>query len=132
MCKSIRLEEYMKKQAGFTLIELVMVIVILGILAASFAPKFLDVKSDAIAAAESAALGATKSALTVYLAKNQGTYPSLTNLEATIDGAAGVAADNTGIEFDTGDTTNYKVATFTDDACSAATAAAANEVRCVQ
>jgi MSHA pilin protein MshA len=36
-----------KHQSGFTLIELVIVIVILGILAVTAAPKFLDVSSDA-------------------------------------------------------------------------------------
>ncbi|MBK6386420.1 MAG: prepilin-type N-terminal cleavage/methylation domain-containing protein [Rhodoferax sp.] len=34
-------------QRGFTLIELVMVIVILGVLAAVAIPKFVDLKSDA-------------------------------------------------------------------------------------
>jgi MSHA pilin protein MshA len=36
-----------KSQGGFTLIELVIVIVILGILAVTAAPKFIDISSDA-------------------------------------------------------------------------------------
>ena len=40
----------MKKAQGFTLIELVIVIIILGILAVTAAPKFIDISSDAKAA----------------------------------------------------------------------------------
>lgn len=57
------------KQKGFTLIELVVVIVILGILAVTAAPKFIDLTSDAKGAVVDGVRGAINSAADMAHAK---------------------------------------------------------------
>ena len=55
-------------QRGFTLIELVMVIVILGVLAAVAIPKFVDLKGDAVDASTKGVAGALSSASAINYA----------------------------------------------------------------
>ncbi|MGR5168829.1 type II secretion system protein [Vibrio astriarenae] len=59
----------MKKQGGFTLIELVVVIVILGILAVTAAPKFLNLQSDARASSLQGLKGAMAGAAGITYGK---------------------------------------------------------------
>ncbi len=54
-----------KNQTGFTLIELVLVIVVLGILAVVAMPKFIDLSGDAQTSATNGVAGALSSAATV-------------------------------------------------------------------
>jgi MSHA pilin protein MshA len=73
-----------RNQKGFTIIELVVVIVILGILAAVAFPKFQDLSGDAKQAVVNGAKAALVSAAVISYAKNQGSKQTYANIKTQV------------------------------------------------
>jgi general secretion pathway protein G len=63
------------KRSGFSLVELVVVVLIIGILAAVAAPKMFDTAGDARDSATRASLGILRDAVELHRAQN-GAYPT--------------------------------------------------------
>ncbi len=75
------------KQLGFTLIELGMVIVILGVLSAIAIPKYANVGDEALAKTKLAMVGNVKSALMLTHVEFGRADPSTSELAANVQGS---------------------------------------------
>jgi MSHA pilin protein MshA len=85
-----------KTQKGFTLIELVVVIVILGILAAFAIPRYVNTTTEARTAAVNGIAGGLRSAVTLAKAKYQ-VVGNLALATVNMDGTLVACAVGTGI-----------------------------------
>ncbi len=96
------MENTIKNEKGFTLIELIMVIVILGILAATAVPKFIDLKADALNARRDNLSGALRASVNIlhanYILRTASTY-DVTAVVGSVDaqGLTPVAASATSV-----------------------------------
>jgi prepilin-type N-terminal cleavage/methylation domain-containing protein len=74
----------MNNKKGFTLIELMIVVAIIGILAAIAIPKFADLINKSKEGATKGSLSSVRSAIQVYYGDNEGWFPtdSLASLTA--------------------------------------------------
>lgn len=73
------------KRKGFTLIELVMVIVIIGILAAIAIPRFVSLRAEAQQAACDANAGAIRSSISAFYARTAVVTPFTAHFPADLD-----------------------------------------------
>ncbi len=80
-----RITSTIRDQRGFTLIEIIMVIVLLGIIAAIAIPKYIDLRTEAADATASGIVGAIVSSASIGYAdlvthNSASTFPNFTTL----------------------------------------------------
>jgi len=98
----------LKNQEGFTLIELVIIIILIGVLAAIAIPRYVDLRDNAIRAAAQATLDAGRAAVSLDFADqvlNTGTYVDV--LSGGTPGAKVAGAQLTALEAELQSTPNY-------------------------
>jgi len=100
---------FLKNKQGFTLIELVIIIILLGVLAAIAIPRYVDLRDQAIRASAQATLDAGRAAVQLDFADqvlNVGTYTYAIGAGTTA-GSVFAAADVLALEVELASSPNY-------------------------
>ena len=100
----------LKNQEGFTLIELVIIIILIGVLAAIAIPRYVDLRDNAVRASAQATLDAGRAAINLDFADkvlNTGTYTSVLSNTGAVTNTELVAQDVTNLEAELQSTPNY-------------------------
>jgi len=100
---------FLKNKQGFTLIELVIIIILLGVLAAIAIPRYVDLRDQAVRASSQATLDAGRAAVQLDFADqvlNTGAYTATIG-NGTAAGATFVAADTLALETELSSSPNY-------------------------
>lgn len=75
-------EQMKKNQKGFTLIELIIVIAVMGIIAAVLVPSFTQMTAKSRVSTDIRSLQLVQKQLQIYMAENDGKYPGSTGAPA--------------------------------------------------
>lgn len=116
----------LRVQQGFTLIELVIVLVLLGILVAVAVPKYTDLTVDARDSAAAAAAGAVNSAFSIATGVNKGA-PTPAQVTAQMVGAS-INGDNFEVTMPDGTVVSVPATYYTDQTCATPTSTASTYV----
>ena len=109
------MKKCLKNQAGFTLIEMLIVIIILGILAMVIIPQISVSTEDAKVSTLKGSLSGLRSALEVYYAQHSNKYPGMTkSTDGTTNNDIGVAASSMRLQLTQYSNSSGKVATVKD------------------
>ncbi len=117
------------KQVGFSLIELAITIVLIGVLATFIIPKYMDFSSQALTASKEAMSGIVKSAFaSTYM--EQGDYPTLSEVATNVQGGVAYIGGTSGIQVSI-DGNSYVVPVYKYFDCTGNPTATSDVVKCV-